>query len=735
MATINLGRVVGYSAYEIAVQNGYVGTEEEWVASLKGRDGTVSFEALTEEQRASLKGDKGDPFTYSDFTPEQLAALKGPQGEAGPKGDKGEIGPQGDIGPQGPKGDTGERGPQGDVGPKGERGEVGPQGPAGPQGEIGPKGDQGPEGPIGPKGEDAVLPNFKTINGQSIVGEGDIAVSGGGGKDPDNKTIVLDSDGKLSTSIGGSRTLVAEEVVVHEVSGPITSRNSSSIQIRFDGVDTSILNTYLGKNLYLSFDASNSSTSTSQHFKMGITLLDENKQDVVFVEGTQQDWIDKFYGKTDTELSYKTSYFMFTCVDTSYQTEFYNNVSLTNVKFTIEPTYDYKYINSDYLKLNRDHFYVDAGGTLCQLNDSFKTVREGTNIYSTINGSLLLNGATGTGSNSLGMGYGTQLYSNYSVGLGEGINLQSGNTYTYLIGKNLDLPSYNKKVLFGTGDTSFDFVVGKDHKVYVNDDLILHYNPVNGTEESKVSLSDTIAQLNSAISDLTNRVAALESHSGGGGGNNPNFYYVNIASQEANTLTFVDNDNAVNGMVASSPSSAILNVEFNHGPVVGLNVGQFVEGVCEVSNFGPDGSWYFKLDTVNKQATWNEAFANGNGSFSTVDSLGFMVMNQNTGYSVDTTLSNVNTTSANFTINDDGTLLNKVNNHQGSTFVLITNGHEQGVGLGQFNGGVVEVVNGGSSGTESFKIDLTNGQFTWNEAFANAYFGGSTLNTLSFRID
>ena len=78
MATINLGRVVGYSAYEIAVQNGYVGTEEEWVASLKGRDGTVSFEALTEEQRASLKGDKGDPFTYSDFTPEQLEALKGP---------------------------------------------------------------------------------------------------------------------------------------------------------------------------------------------------------------------------------------------------------------------------------------------------------------------------------------------------------------------------------------------------------------------------------------------------------------------------------------------------------------------------------------------------------------------------------------------------------------------------------------------------------------------------------
>ena len=33
-----------------------------------------------------IKGDKGDPFRYEDFTPEQLEALKGP------KGDKGEDG-------------------------------------------------------------------------------------------------------------------------------------------------------------------------------------------------------------------------------------------------------------------------------------------------------------------------------------------------------------------------------------------------------------------------------------------------------------------------------------------------------------------------------------------------------------------------------------------------------------------------------------------------------------------
>jgi len=39
MAQVNLGRVVGYSAYEIAVQEGFEGTEAEWLASLQGAQG------------------------------------------------------------------------------------------------------------------------------------------------------------------------------------------------------------------------------------------------------------------------------------------------------------------------------------------------------------------------------------------------------------------------------------------------------------------------------------------------------------------------------------------------------------------------------------------------------------------------------------------------------------------------------------------------------------------------
>ena len=65
----------GASAYEVAVENGFVGTEAEWLASLVGPEGP-----------------------------------EGPQGPQGPQGDEGPEGPQGDPGA------TGDQGPQGDPG-------------------------------------------------------------------------------------------------------------------------------------------------------------------------------------------------------------------------------------------------------------------------------------------------------------------------------------------------------------------------------------------------------------------------------------------------------------------------------------------------------------------------------------------------------------------------------------------------------------------------------------------
>ena len=62
------------------------------------------------------KGDTGAPFTYADFTAEQLESLRGPKGVQGPRGLKGDTGE---------KGDRGETGMQGPVGPKGEKGDKG----------------------------------------------------------------------------------------------------------------------------------------------------------------------------------------------------------------------------------------------------------------------------------------------------------------------------------------------------------------------------------------------------------------------------------------------------------------------------------------------------------------------------------------------------------------------------------------------------------------------------------
>ena len=43
----------------------------------------LHFSDLTEEDKAELKGEKGDPFTYEDFTPEELESLKGNPGDDG----------------------------------------------------------------------------------------------------------------------------------------------------------------------------------------------------------------------------------------------------------------------------------------------------------------------------------------------------------------------------------------------------------------------------------------------------------------------------------------------------------------------------------------------------------------------------------------------------------------------------------------------------------------------------
>ena len=54
---------------------------------IQGEQGPKGDTGARGEQ--GIQGPKGDAFTYSDFTEEQLEGLKGPQGEQGPKGDSG----------------------------------------------------------------------------------------------------------------------------------------------------------------------------------------------------------------------------------------------------------------------------------------------------------------------------------------------------------------------------------------------------------------------------------------------------------------------------------------------------------------------------------------------------------------------------------------------------------------------------------------------------------------------
>lgn len=57
------------------------------ILRMKQTDGTwVEIPTIVGPQ-----GDKGDPFVYEDFTPEQLAALKGEKGDKGDKGDRYEL--------------------------------------------------------------------------------------------------------------------------------------------------------------------------------------------------------------------------------------------------------------------------------------------------------------------------------------------------------------------------------------------------------------------------------------------------------------------------------------------------------------------------------------------------------------------------------------------------------------------------------------------------------------------
>ena len=114
----------GSSAYQIAVEQGYQGSESDWLSSLKGDKG--------EKGNTGAKGNPGQDGAegksayaiavehgYEDSEEKWLLSLKGEKGDTGERGEKGEKGDPGDRGLQGVPGEKGEKGDAGVAGKDG----------------------------------------------------------------------------------------------------------------------------------------------------------------------------------------------------------------------------------------------------------------------------------------------------------------------------------------------------------------------------------------------------------------------------------------------------------------------------------------------------------------------------------------------------------------------------------------------------------------------------------------
>lgn len=221
------GTLNGPSAYEVAVSNGYVGTESAWLLTLRGEQGPPGPVGPQGQQGLQgLPGQNGTPGQMGPAGPsayqhaqslgftgtlqQWLDSLRGPAGAGLPSGGvTGQVVVKTDAGTawadyaggsgteglsayevavvngfsgtetqwlaslKGPIGPVGATGPQGNPGPTGATGATGP---AGPIGLRGPQGAVGERGPIGPMGQN----RYQSAAGQPYVASGHIYVTDGG---------------------------------------------------------------------------------------------------------------------------------------------------------------------------------------------------------------------------------------------------------------------------------------------------------------------------------------------------------------------------------------------------------------------------------------------------------------------------------------------------------------------------------------------------------------------------
>ena len=193
----------GKSAYEVAVENGFSGTETEWLASLKGATGAPGANGKDgTDGKTPYVGDNGNWYIGADDTG------KPSRGEKGEKGEKGDTGAQGIQGVQGEKGDKGDKG------------------------SPGAKGDKGEPGAKGDKGDPGATPNL-TVGTVTTLEAGQNATASITGESPDltlNLGIPKGADGEgkavdISTTLSSSSTdsEVPSAKCVYDLLGNVTA--------------------------------------------------------------------------------------------------------------------------------------------------------------------------------------------------------------------------------------------------------------------------------------------------------------------------------------------------------------------------------------------------------------------------------------------------------------------------------------------------------------------------------
>ena len=274
----------GSSAYQVAVTNGFVGTEAQWLTSLVGATGAQGPIGLTGANGANgAQGPIGLTGATGPQGPQGLAGTNGTNGIDGATGPQGPIGLTGATGPQGLQGIAGTNGSNGTNGTNGTNGSsayqvavtngfvgtetqwlaslIGAQGPVGTTGAVGP---QGPQGVAGTNGSNAsvtvgAISNSSNANGASITaGELNLAPA-----DATNGGIVTT----------GTQTFSGSKTFSNTIAGSI-SGNAATVttNANLTGAITSTGNTTsLG-----SFTSSNIATAVTDETGTGSVVMSDS---------------------------------------------------------------------------------------------------------------------------------------------------------------------------------------------------------------------------------------------------------------------------------------------------------------------------------------------------------------------------------------------------------------------------------------------------------------------------